>query len=40
MLLFEMDHSFDLSGVNIGGECCQMGPTFLQGDSAPSNKVG
>ena len=39
MLLFETDHDFDLSGVNIRGECCQVGPMFLQGDSAPSNQV-
>ena len=25
MLLFEMDCGFDLSGINIRGECCQMG---------------
>ena len=35
MLLFKMDH-----GVHIGGECCQVRLTFLQGDSTPSNKVG
>ena len=40
MLLFKMDRSFDSSGINVGGECCQMGLTFLQGDSMPSNKVG
>ena len=40
MLLFKMDHSLDLSGVDIGGECCQVRPMFLQGDSAPSNQVG
>ena len=40
MLLFEMDRGLDSSGVNVGGECCQVRPTFLQGDSAPSNEVG
>ena len=40
MLLFKMDHSFDLSGVHIGGECCQVRPTFLQGNSVPNNEVG
>ena len=40
MLLFEMDRGFDLSGVHIGGECCQVRPTFLQGDSTLSNEVG
>ena len=40
MLLFETDHSFDLSGVHVGGECCQVRPTFLQGDSVLSNEVG
>ena len=35
MLLFETDR-----GVHIGGKCCQVRPTFLQGDSAPSNEVG
>ena len=39
MLLFKMDRGLDLSGVNVGGECCQVRPTFLQGDSAPSNEV-
>ena len=39
MLLFEMDHSFDSCGVNVGGKCCQVGPMFLQGDSTLSNKV-
>ena len=39
MLLFEMDCSFDLSSVDIGGECCQVRPTFLKGDSALSNEV-
>ena len=40
MLLFETDGGFDLSGVDVGGECCQVRPMFLQGDSAPSNEVG
>ena len=40
MLLFEMDRGFDSSGVDIGGECCQVRPMFLQGDSTPSNQVG
>ena len=39
MLLFKMDGSFDLSGVHIGGECCRVRPTFLQGDGMLSNKV-
>ena len=39
MLLFETDHSFDSSSVHIRGECCQMRPTFLQGNGMPSNKV-
>ena len=40
MLLFKMDHGLDSSSVDIGGECCQVRLTFLQGDSAPSNQVG
>ena len=40
MLLFEMNHCFDLSGIHVRGECCQVRPTFLQGDSVPSNEVG
>ena len=40
MLLFEMDRGFDSSSVHIGGKCCQVRPTFLQGDSVPSNEVG
>ena len=40
MLLFETDRGFDSNGVDVGGECCQVRPTFLEGDSAPSNKVG
>ena len=40
MLLFETDCGLDLSGVDVGGKCCQVRPTFLQGDSAPSNQVG
>ena len=35
MLLLEMDCS-----INIGGKCCQMGLSFLQGDSTLSNEVG
>ena len=35
MLLFKMDHS-----IHIGGKCCRVRPTFLQGDGAPSNEVG
>ena len=38
MLLFETDRGFDSSGVDVGGECCQVRPMFLQGDSAPSNE--
>ena len=38
MLLFKMDGGFDSSGIHIGGECCEVRLTFLQGDSAPSNK--
>ena len=37
MLMFEMDHGFDLSGVHIGGECYQVRSMFLQGDSMPSS---
>ena len=40
MLLLETDRGSDLSSVHIGGECCQVRPTFLEGDSTPSNKVG
>ena len=40
MLLFETDRSFDSSGILVGGECCQVRPTFLQGNSALSNEVG
>ena len=40
MLLFETDRGLDSSGEDVGGECCQVRPTFLQGDSAPSNQVG
>ena len=40
MLLFEMDCGFDLSGVHVGGKCCQVRPTFLQGDITLSNEVG
>ena len=40
MLLFKTDCGFDLSGVHIGGECCQVRLTFLQGNGPPSNKVG
>ena len=39
MLLFKMDHGFDSSSVHIGGECCQVRPTLLQGDGTLSNKV-
>ena len=39
MLLFKMDCCFDLSGVHIRGECCQVRPTFLQGDSMVSNEI-
>ena len=39
MLLFETDRCFDSSGVHVGGECCQVRSTFMQGDGAPSNKV-
>ena len=40
MLLFKMDHHPDSCGVNIRGECCQVGPMFLQGDGMPRNEVG
>ena len=40
MLLFKTDRGFDLSGVDIRGECSQVRPTFLKGDSMPSNEVG
>ena len=40
MLLFETDRGFDSSSVDVRGKCCQVRPTFLQGDSAPSNEVG
>ena len=40
MLLFEMDHGFDASGVHIRGESCQVRPTCLEGDSTLSNEVG
>ena len=40
MLLFKTDCGFDSSSVDIGGKCCQVRPTLLQGDSAPSNEVG
>ena len=39
MLLFKMDCSFDSSGVDVGGECSQVRPTLLEGDSALSNEV-
>ena len=31
---------FDSSGVDVGGEGCQVRPTFLKGDSTLSNEVG
>ena len=37
MLLFEMDCSFDSSGVDIGGECSQVRSTFLKSNSMPSD---
>ena len=40
MLLFESDRGLDLSGVDIGGKCCQVRPMFLKSDSTPSNEVG
>ena len=40
MLLFEMDCSFDLSGIDVRVECCQVRPMFLKGDSMLSNEVG
>ena len=40
MLLFKMDRGFDLSGVHVGGKCCEVRLMFLEGDSTPSNKVG
>ena len=39
MLLFKSDHGLDSSGIDIGGECCQVRPTFLKGDSTLSNEV-
>ena len=39
MLLFETDRGFDSSGVDVGGECCQVRLAFLKGDSMPSNEV-
>ena len=40
MLLFETDRGFDSSGVDVGGERCQVRPAFLKSDSTPSNEVG
>ena len=40
MLLFKTDRSFDTSSVDVGGECCQVRPMFLEGNSMPSNEVG
>ena len=40
MILFKMDHSFDLSSIHVGGKCCEVRPTLLEGDSTPSNKIG
>ena len=40
MLLFKLHCGLDSSGIDVGGECCQVRPMFLQGDSAPSNQVG
>ena len=40
MLLFKTDRGFDSSSVDVGGECCQVRPMFLESDSAPSNEVG
>ena len=37
MLLFETDCGFDSSGVDVGGECSQVRPTFLKSDSTPSD---
>ena len=39
MLLFEMDCGFDPGSVHIRGECCQVRPMILEGNSALSNKV-
>ena len=39
MLLFKSDCGLDSSGIDVGGECCQVRPMFLQGDSAPRNEV-
>ena len=39
MLLFELDRGLDPSGVDVRGKCCQVRPTFLQGDSTLSNQV-
>ena len=39
MLLFKTDCGFDSSSIDVGGECCQVNPTFLKGDSVPSNQV-
>ena len=40
MLLFKSDCGLDSSGVDVGGECCQVRPMFLKGNSTPSNEVG
>ena len=40
MLLFKMDHCFDPCSIYIRSEHCQVGLMFLQGNSAPRNKVG
>ena len=39
MLLFKTDRGFDASGVHIRGECCQVRPAFLKGNSTLSNQV-
>ena len=40
MLLFETDCGFDMSSIYVGGERSQVRPTFLKGNSMPSNEVG
>ena len=40
MLLFESDYGLDSSSIDVRGECCQVRPTFLKGNSMLSNEVG
>ena len=39
MLLFEIDCGFDSSSIHVRGKCCQVRPTFLQGNSTLSDEV-